>query len=69
MQPLTVLAQLDIRVGTITAVVDVPDSAKLVELTVEFGHHHRATLAGLKRKRADPHEIEERQTLFVRGSQ
>jgi tRNA-binding protein len=60
-----VLAQLDIRVGTIASVTDVAGSTKLVRLTVEFGDHRRTILAGLKRERADPRELEGRQALFV----
>ena len=63
--PLATLKQLDIRVGTITAVTDVPDSSKLVELTVDFGDHRRQVLAGLKRERAQPAELVGRQALFV----
>lgn len=59
------LDQLDIRVGTITAVADVPDSSKLVELTVDLGDHRRQILAGLKRERAQPAELVGRQALFV----
>jgi tRNA-binding protein len=63
--PLAILKQLDIRVGTITAVADVPDSSKLVELTVDLGDHRRQILAGLKRERAQPAELVGRQALFV----
>jgi len=60
-----VLESLDIRVGTITSVSDVPGSSKLVRLTVEFGDHRRTILAGLKRERETPQEIEGKQALFV----
>ena len=63
--PLATLTQLDIRVGTIAAVTDVPDSPKLVELTVDLGDHRRQVLAGLKRERAQPAELVGRQALFV----
>lgn len=59
------LARLDIRVGTVVAVDDVPKSAKLVRLTVDFGHFTRTILAGLKQERPDPAEITGRQALFV----
>ena len=61
----SVLDQLDIRVGTIEAVEEVPKSEKLVRLVVDFGDHKRRILAGLKQERADPREIEGRQALFV----
>ena len=59
------LEQLDIRVGTIVLVEEVPRSDKLVRLTVDFGDHQRKILAGLRQERAHPKEIEGRQALFV----
>lgn len=63
--PLSALEALDIRVGTIEAVEDVPDSRKLVRLIVNFGDHRRTILSGMKGERADPREIAGRQALFV----
>ncbi len=60
-----VLQQLDIRVGTIEAVADVPGSDKLVELRVSFGEHTRQILVGMKRERANAREVEGKQALFV----
>ncbi len=59
------LEKIDIRVGTIEMVEDVPGSDKLVRLIVDFGDHKRRILAGLKRERQNPREIEGRQALFV----
>lgn len=59
------LDALDIRVGTIILVEDVPWSSKLVRLTVDFGDHRRRIIAGLKKERANLREIEGRQSLFV----
>jgi tRNA-binding protein len=59
------LEALDIRVGTIVLVEDIPKSAKLVRLTVDFGDHRRCIVAGLKQERANPKEIEDKQSLFV----
>jgi tRNA-binding protein len=59
------LNQIDVRVGTILTVTDVPNSEKLVALEVSFGDHKRTVLAGMKRERADPREIEGKQALFV----
>ncbi len=59
------LDQIDVRVGTIEKVEDVQASDKLVKLTVNFGDHKRTILAGLKRERQDPKEIEGKQALFV----
>jgi tRNA-binding protein len=61
----TALDALDIRIGTIVAVADVPRSRKLVKLTVDFGAFSRQILAGLKNERADVREVEGRQALFV----
>jgi tRNA-binding protein len=59
------LSALDIRVGTIQRVEDVPRSNKLMRLTVNFGDHSRTILAGIKKERENPREIEGRQALFV----
>ena len=59
------VAKLDVRVGTIRAVEDVAGSSKLVRLRVDFGDGTRTILAGMKKERADPREIEGRQALFV----
>ena len=59
------LDALDIRVGTIVRVEEVPKSDKLVRLTVDFGDHRRTILAGIRKERANPREIEGRQALFV----
>jgi len=58
--------KLDIRVGTIERVENVPKSDKLVKLTVNVGDHRRSILAGMRKERLDPKaEIEGRQALFV----
>jgi tRNA-binding protein len=62
---LDVLNQVDIRVGSILAVRDVAGSDNLEQLRVSFGDHERTIVAGLKKERADPREIEGRQALFV----
>ena len=62
---LELLNQIDIRVGTILSVTDVANSEKLVALRVSFGDHQRTVLAGMKRERSNPREIEGQQTLFV----
>jgi tRNA-binding protein len=61
----TALEALDIRVGTIERVEDVPRSEKIMKLTVNFGDHTRTILAGIKKERENPREIEGRQALFV----
>lgn len=59
------LEKVDIRVGEILKVEDVPNSRKLVKLTVDFGDFQRIILSGLKEEREDPTEIEGKQALFV----
>ena len=59
------LEKIDVRVGTIVTVGDVPKSSKLARLTVDFGDHRRTILAGIRKERANPREIEGRQALFV----
>ena len=63
--PLDILNQVDIRVGTIRSVADVPGSDKLVQMRVSFGDHERTIVAGMKQERPDPREIEGKQALFV----
>ena len=63
--PPELLNQIDVRVGTIESVSDVANSEKLVALRVNFGDHWRSVLAGMKRERANPREIEGKQALFV----
>lgn len=60
-----VLNQIDIRVGTIISVGDVPNSDKLLQLRVNFGDHERTIVAGMKTERVDPQEIVGKQALFV----
>ena len=57
--------KLDIRVGTIELVEDVPKSDKLIRLTVNMGDHKRNILVSMKKERQNPKEIEGLQALFV----
>jgi tRNA-binding protein len=59
------LEAIDIRVGTIERVEEVPHSEKLMRLTVNFGDHSRSILAGIRKEREDPREILGKQALFV----
>jgi tRNA-binding protein len=60
------LEKLDIRIGTIELVEDIPGSEKLVRMRVDFGDHKRTILVGMKKERKNPKsEIEGRQALFV----
>lgn len=67
-KPMISIAQLeavDVRVGTILDVRDVPGSAKLVAFTVDFGDHRRSVLAGMKTEREELGDLVGRQALFV----
>jgi methionine--tRNA ligase beta chain len=57
--------KLDVRVGTIVSVDEVPKSSKLLRLGVDFGDHRRTILAGMKGERSDPGAIVGLQALFV----
>ena len=59
------LARIDIRVGTILEVSDIPESRKLVRLKVDLGFATRTVVVGMKRERENPKEIEGSQALFV----
>jgi tRNA-binding protein len=63
--PHSAFEAVDIRLGTIRAVEDVPTSRKLVKLTVSFGDHTRKILAGVKQERPDPGTLLGQQALFV----
>ena len=62
---LSVLDALDVRVGTIVRVEEVPKSDRLLRLTVDFGDHSRTVLSGMKRERVNPADLAGRQALFV----
>lgn len=57
--------KIDIRVGTIERVEEITGAEELVRLVVSFGDHKRTILAGIKKEREDPTEIQGKQALFV----
>lgn len=63
--PFDVFERIDIRIGTIEKVEDIKGSDKLVRLIVDFGDHKRNILAGIKKEREDPTEIQGKQALFI----
>ena len=63
--PFSALEALDVRLGTITRVEDVASSSKLARLVVSFGDHTRTILAGIRKERQNPKELEGQQALFV----
>jgi tRNA-binding protein len=62
---LDALEKLDIRVGTIESVGDVPGADQLCQMRVNFGDHARTIVAGIKKERPNPREIEGKQALFI----
>lgn len=56
--PFEALDKIDIRVGRIEVVEDIPNSDKLVKLTVDFGDQKRNILVGMKQERQNPKEVE-----------
>jgi methionine--tRNA ligase beta chain len=60
-----VLDRIDVRVGTIALVEDMKGSDRMVKLIVDFGDHKRTILAGMKKERENPKEVEGKQALFV----
>ena len=63
--PFSALEALDVRVGTIQAVEEVPNSRKLLRLRITFGSFERTILSGMKLERPNPQELVGRQALFV----
>lgn len=63
--PFEIVEQVDVRVGTIEHVQDIPKSDRLVKLLVDFGNHKRSIVVGMKQERENPSGIEGLQALFV----
>jgi tRNA-binding protein len=59
------LDQIDIRWHHRIRARGLPIRKSLVALRINFGDHVRSVLAGMKRERANPREIEGKQALFV----
>ena len=57
--------KIDIRIGTIKRVEEIEGADELVRLIVLFGDHQRTILAGIKKERQDPTDIQGKQALFV----
>ena len=57
--------KLDVRVGTILSVEDIHGSRKLMKLTMDMGDNKRVVVAGIRKERENPREIEGLQALVV----
>ena len=62
--PLDLVERIDLRVGTIVGIADVPDADRLMRLTVDFGSGTRQVIAGIRQERRDPQTLVGRQALF-----
>jgi methionine--tRNA ligase beta chain len=59
------VGQLDVRVGTVVKVDDVPGATRLARLTVDFGDRQRTIVAGIRKERSEPQLVQGQQALFV----
>ena len=57
--------KLEIQVGTVLSVEDVPKSNKLLKLTVQFGSEQRTVVTNIKPHLTDPRGLENRNFLFI----
>jgi methionine--tRNA ligase beta chain len=57
--------KLEIKVGTILTVEDVPKSNKLLKLKVKFGTEERTVVTNIKPHLTDPKGLENREFLFI----
>lgn len=62
--PLNLVERVDLRVGTIVGIDEVPNANRLMRLTVDFGSEARTVLAGIREERKDPQVLVGRQALF-----
>ena len=57
--------KLDVRIGEIIDVQEIPKSRSVVKLKVDFGDHQRQILAGIKDERDDLNALIGVKTLFI----
>ena len=62
--PADVADKVDLRIGTIVDIVEVPNANRLMKLTVDFGTDRRTVIAGIRDERRDPRVLVGRQALF-----
>ena len=63
--PIETLQQLDVRVGTIRSVGQVPAADRLAVLVVDFADRQRTVVAGIRAERSSPTALVGQQALFV----
>ena len=57
--------KLEIRVGTVTHVEEVPKSSKLLKLTVKFGEELQTVVTNIKPQLTNPKSMENKELLFI----
>lgn len=57
--------KLEIQVGTVLTVEDVPKSNKLIKLTVQFGSEQRTVVTNIKPHLTNPKDMENKDFLFI----
>ena len=62
--PVDVAERVDLRIGTIVDIVEVPEADRLMKLSVDFGADTRTVIAGIRDERSDPRVLIGRQALF-----
>lgn len=58
-------ARLDLRIGTILSAEKMPDSDKLIKLSVDFGEARREIIAGIALSYPEPETLVGRQATFI----
>jgi methionyl-tRNA synthetase len=61
-------AKLELRVGKVIQVEDIPESSKLLKLTVDFGNEKRIAVAGIKQQ-YKPEDLLNKKFVFVTNLQ
>ncbi|MFZ8830324.1 MAG: methionine--tRNA ligase subunit beta [Candidatus Aenigmatarchaeota archaeon] len=61
-------AKLELRVGKVIQVEDIPESTKLLKLTVDFGNEKRIAVAGIKQQ-YKPEDLLNKKFVFVTNLQ
>jgi methionyl-tRNA synthetase len=61
-------AKLELKIGKVIKVEDIPESTKLLKLTVDFGNEKRIAVAGIKQQ-YKPEDLLNKKFVFVTNLQ
>jgi methionyl-tRNA synthetase len=61
-------AKLELKIGKVIQVEDIPESTKLLKLTVDFGNEKRIAVAGIKQQ-YKPEDLLNKKFVFVTNLQ